>query len=243
MGDVFDAMKRARDERGGDGERDDPASDQNRAGAAARDASEPQPETSGLPTDEVQPPETDPLPQTQISAPAPTDRAVSSATEKSRSEQVSKGHPWVDASDPASNGYSSEIITHHDRGSPITEQYRAIRTQILARGRNRRLQVTTLTSAAPDEGKSVTTINLGVAFSELRNQKSLLIEGDLRRPAFARLLCRDATPGLSQLLKGEIDELESVIHDSVYDNLQILPAGASDSVSSTELLSSPRMVR
>ena len=39
-----------------------------------------------------------------------------------------------------------EVVTHHDRGSVITEQYRAIRTQILARGRNRQLQTTVITS-------------------------------------------------------------------------------------------------
>jgi capsular exopolysaccharide synthesis family protein len=139
------------------------------------------------------------------------------------------------------NGYSAEVVVHHDRGSAVTEQYRAIRTQLLARSRNRPMQVTVLTSSTPEEGKSVTTANLGIVFSELRNHKSLLIEGDLRRPSFSKLFDRECTPGMLQLLRGEVTKLEDAIHPTIYDNLQFIPAGGRDSTHSTELLSSPRM--
>lgn len=141
------------------------------------------------------------------------------------------------------NGYSSQVVVHHDRGSIITEQYRAIRTQILARGRNRKLHVHCVTSSAPQEGKSVTCFNLGVAFAELRNQKTVIIEGDLRRPSFGKLLNRRATPGLIQLLRGEVDDLDEALHPTIYDNLQFIPAGDRDFTNSTELLSSPRMAQ
>jgi len=145
--------------------------------------------------------------------------------------------------DPSLNGYATDVIVHHDRGSPITEQYRQIRTQILARGRNRKLQTHVITSSAPGEGKSVTSVNLGITFAELRNQKTLLIEGDLRRPSFKRILNRSATPGLVQLLRGEEENIENCLHETVYDNMQILPAGDHEHESSTQLLSSPRMLK
>jgi capsular exopolysaccharide synthesis family protein len=145
--------------------------------------------------------------------------------------------------DPSLNGYSDKVVVHHDRGSIITEQYRAIRTQILARARNRRLQVHVITSSAPEEGKTVTSVNLGMAFSELRNQKTLLVECDLRRPSFHKLFERKCEPGLLQLLKGEIDDIDKVLHKTVYDNLQFIPAGGRNMTESTELLSSPRMLQ
>jgi len=145
--------------------------------------------------------------------------------------------------DPSSNGYARDVVVHHDRGSLITEQYRQIRTQILARGRNRKLHTHVITSSAPGEGKSVTCVNLGIAFAELRNQKTLLIEGDLRRPSFGRLLNRRATPGLIQMLRGETENIEDCLHETVYDNLQILPAGDHEHEASTQLLSSPRMMK
>lgn len=167
---------------------------------------------------------------------------VAAAAEKSKSEtEQARTGQGMDGQSPASlNSYSSEVVTHHDRGSVITEQYRAIRTQILARGRNRQLQTTVITSAAPDEGKTLTTINLGVTFSELRNKKTLLIEGDLRQPTFARLLKRNAVPGLLQVLRGEVENLDQAIHPTVYDNLQFIASGGCDAVNSTQLLSSPK---
>ncbi len=141
------------------------------------------------------------------------------------------------------NGYSAEVVVHHDRGSIVTEQYRAIRTQVLARCKNRRLQVHVVTSAAPGEGKTISTLNLGMAFAEIRNQKTLLLEADLRRPTFASYFGHEYKLGLTDYLHGKTDDIDSIIEPSVYDNLQFMPAGEADPVKSTELLSSPRMVQ
>ena len=145
--------------------------------------------------------------------------------------------------DPKLNGYSAEVVVHHDRGSVITEQYRQIRTQILARARNRRLQTHVITSSAPNEGKTITSMNLGFVFSELRNHKTLLIECDIRRPNFERLLDRKCEAGLLQLLRGQTSEVDAAIQHTVYDNLDFIAAGGREPVHSTELLSSPRMAQ
>lgn len=233
MGDVFDAMNRARKDRGDMPDNEPPPAD-----------STPRSEEPALPVDDVQPVK-EPQPRTMLNAPVVPDHPFSAAAEKNRIEQAPE--PGDETAAPEGrvgvNGYSTEIVSHHDRGSEITEQYRAIRTQILARARNRRLQTTIVTSAAPGEGKTVTTLNLGVTFSELRNKRTLLLECDLRRPTFARLLNRDPTPGLSQLLKGEIDDVELATHPTVYPNMFFVPSGGRESVNSTELLSSPRMAQ
>lgn len=263
MGDVFDAMNRAKQEKARrEGQTPTPP-DQRAPEEPPLDDSSP-----ALPIDSV-PKQTitdQPVSQGRLAAdddrPRPHhDTSVSAAMDRTQQEKYDHDrrplhadtHPTRDdeatalpnaaANAAKLNGYSPQVVVHHDRGSIITEQYRAIRTQILARGRNRKLHVHCVTSSAPQEGKSVTCFNLGVAFSELRNQKTVIIEGDLRRPSFGKLLNRRATPGLIQLLRGEVDDLDQALHPTVYDNLQFIPAGDRDFTNSTELLSSPRMVQ
>ena len=235
MGDVFKAMNRARQER-------TDAEKAEQAAKAEQDAAAPQAggEADGasgddhapaLPLGDIQatPISEDPR---EVAAPRVRDETadpspVSSATTKSRAaEAPDAGVPAAvrHHADSSLNGYSNEVVVHYDRGSVITEQYRAIRTQILARARNRRVQTHVVTSSAPEEGKSVTTINLGIAFTELKNKRTIIVEGDLRRPSFRRLFDREASPGLIQYLRGEVEDFEQTIQPTVYDNLQFIQA-------------------
>ncbi len=255
MGDVFDAMNRARREQGAKNPSALPPID-DASGAPGQPSA---PESGGLVFDEVEAEALvkeveremglPPIPPPISSAPVHAS-PVSAAADRARSDAQEVYENRLDISEPTAlpavppsklNGYSAEVVVHHDRGSAVTEQYRAIRTQLLARSRNRTMQITVLTSSTPEEGKSVTTANLGIVFSELRNHKTLLIEGDLRRPSFSKLFDRECSPGMLQLLRGEVTNLEQAVHPTIYENLQFIPAGGRDSTHSTELLSSPRM--
>lgn len=140
-------------------------------------------------------------------------------------------------------GAAPAVVAHQDRTSPITEQFRQVRTQILARAKDKPRQVHLLTSAAPQEGKSYTVVNLGVVFAELRRCRTLLIEADLRRPSFQRLFERPFVIGLTHVLRGEVEDENEAIVPTVYDNLHVMPAGEHDGEFASELLSGPRMVR
>jgi capsular exopolysaccharide synthesis family protein len=299
MGDVFDAMNRAKQERGKNEDAEKPVAtpaDEQEATSdfngpavpeeggglvyddvdtqALGDVSKQAPDSSGLAqldhdeqasSDEQAAPDeqrddqvtplTGALPDAPASTPTVFRNPVSAATDRAAEEAQSGYANRLDLSfeetgaAPAQvdrsklNGYSSEVVVHHDRGSAVTEQYRVIRTQLLARGRNQSIQTTVLTSSTPEEGKSVTTANLGISFSELRNKKTLLVEGDLRRPSFSKLFDRESSPGLLNALRGEVNSIDDAIHPTIYENLQFLPAGGRDSTHSTELLSSPRMAQ
>ncbi len=242
MGDVFDAINRARREKGE--KVAPPATDLGPLTSG-------DPEAPALPIDQVAPAA---QARRDEDAPAPlapalrTAPSVAAASEKSQRDLASQHDKAVSSlahhrHDPKLNGYAPEVVVHHDRGSVITEQYRAIRTQILARCRNRRLQVHVVTSSNPEEGKSVTSLNLSIAFSELRDQRILLVEGDMRKPSFSKLFNRKFDIGLIQLLNGQLEDVDKALHPTVYENLAFLPAGGKDPVSSTELLSSPRMAK
>ena len=254
MGDVFDAMNRARRERGQESRSPDLSQEQADPQTNAPPVDANDDVSPALPIDQVKRAYADTLGGDETSTSTPVETPSQSTSETfveaaspPQEDQTStvEDKPLVSAAaaDPAQNGYAPEVVVHHDRGGAITEQYRAIRTQVLARGRNRPLKVHVITSSAPAEGKSVSTVNLGITFSELKNQRTLIMEGDLRRPSFYKLFHRDANPGLLQLLNGEASDINEAIHPTVYPNLDFMPAGGHDNVRSTELLTSPQMSR
>ena len=243
MGDVYDAMNRGQGDRAaarptGPAGAEQPALPLDEAAGALGRTDDSGP---AQPLDQASTPGAadEPAPATVTAEAAQDAASPRGPVSAAAAREAAIPRPLPLAGGPALNGYAPDIIVHHDRGSVVTEQYRAIRTQILARAR--RMQTHVITSSAPEEGKSVTVINLGIAFSELRNQKTLLLEGDLRRPVFETLFNRSCPTGLLQLLRGEITDVDQAIQHTVYDNLDFLPAGGHEPMHSSELLSGPRM--
>lgn len=133
------------------------------------------------------------------------------------------------------------LVSMTSPASSVAEEYRSIRTSILARHDNQRNLVHTITSATPQEGKTITCVNLGLSFAELRNRKTVIIECDMRLPTFAKLLtCDPDKPGLIDYLRGEA-ALKDVIQQIDGSPLHIIPAGGRVSDEAVQLLSSSRM--
>ena len=119
----------------------------------------------------------------------------------------------------------------------IAEEYRAIRTGLLAKWEHRRHLVHTITSATPQEGKTLTSLNLGLIFAELHNRKTIVVEGDLRLPQFNKLLDLPDSPGLTGVLREGAD-LASSIHQVGSNRLHVLCAGHHVDNQAVQLLSS-----
>lgn len=234
MGDVFDAMKKARARSAADAT--PPPAAPSESPAFSSDSATPSPPAPLSARPEDRSASTEPLPLSPVATAVERARRLLSSAQQTVATLLTPP-PGL------SDGFSPQIVVHHDRGGLITEQYRAIRTQILARCKNRRLQIHLVTSAAPEEGKTVTTINLALAFAELRNQRILLLEADLRRPRFRTYLPGSSEPGLIHYLRGDIDQLDPLLHPSGYENCHILPAGGIESLHSTQLLSSARLAQ
>ena len=147
---------------------------------------------------------------------------------------------------PASNGDIDSTVEHpgvDDRllsltqpSSSIAEEYRGIRTGLLAKWEHRRHMVHTITSATPQEGKTLTSLNLGLIFSELRNRKTIVVEGDLRLPQFNKLLNLPSSPGLAGVL-GDNADLATSIHEVGPNKLHVLCAGRQVRNEAVQLLS------
>lgn len=59
-----------------------------------------------------------------------------------------------------------DFITHYDSRSPVSEAYRAIRTNLQFSGAGKQLKTIVFTSAIPGEGKSTTVANLAIAMGQ-----------------------------------------------------------------------------
>jgi len=78
-----------------------------------------------------------------------------------------------------------------------------------------------VTSALPDEGKTLTAINLAATLA--RNHKVLLLDANFRKPSIHKAFGLEPGPGLSDML--ERQTVPSVYFSSESPNLSILPAG------------------
>jgi tyrosine-protein kinase Etk/Wzc len=131
-----------------------------------------------------------------------------------------------DAALAASNGKGASvtIITRRGMDQPAAEAFRSLRTNVTFVGAERPLQLLSVTSPGPSEGKSTTAANLAVALAE-GGQRTLLIDGDLRRPLIHRAFGLVQEPGLTDVLVGHTPAREA-IRPEVVPGLDVLPGGA-----------------
>jgi capsular exopolysaccharide synthesis family protein len=130
------------------------------------------------------------------------------------------------------------IITQVNPRSPISESYRALRTNIDYSSFDNQIQVIALTSAGPGEGKSTTASNLAVTYAQ-SEKKVLLIDADLRKPTMHNTFFISNRHGLSNLIAGQYTP-EEIIKETHVENLFLLPSGPIPP-NPSEMLASKRM--
>ena len=131
------------------------------------------------------------------------------------------------------------IVDGSDKG--LWETYKLLRTHVLHRTKRENRNTLMFTGPLPNEGKSLTAINLAIAISQKVGQTVLLVDGDMRSPTIHRYLDLPSGPGLTDFLTSGYPIAECLVHPEGLTNLVVLPSGGS-SIESAELLSSPRML-
>lgn len=122
-----------------------------------------------------------------------------------------------------------------------TTAYKLLRTHVLQRMRLNDWQTLAITSPGPGEGKTLTALNLAISLAREVNHTVLLVDLDMRRPTVARYLEHKPLYGLTDYLMGDVPLQQIMITPNV-ERLVILP-GKEPVMHSSELLSSPKMVR
>jgi len=100
-----------------------------------------------------------------------------------------------------------------------------LRNSVLLADFDRRLRSVMITSAAPFEGKSTIASHFAIANAK-NGQKTLLIDGDLRRPSIQRVMDLENERGLADVLAENSPWKDALVQKPGIANLDILLAGS-----------------
>jgi len=110
-----------------------------------------------------------------------------------------------------------------DKNKGFSEAIRTLRTGFVLSHLDNDHKVVVVTSSIPGEGKTTTSLNIAFAMAQM--EKTLLIEADMRRPSFTRILnLPPYQAGLSNLISGT-EKLDDIIIRDEKSGLDILAAG------------------
>jgi capsular exopolysaccharide synthesis family protein len=135
---------------------------------------------------------------------------------------------------------NSRLVCLTDQGSLAAEKFRVLGLKLRHLRERRKLKRIAITSSLPEEGKSLIAGNLALNQSRSKVLKTVLIDGDLRRPeqgnrfGFNRNLA-----GLSEVLRGECS-LSEVVYKLEGSSLRFIPAGVTPE-NPIELMQSDRL--
>ena len=108
--------------------------------------------------------------------------------------------------------------------SEFEEAVRTLRNTILLSDFEGRLRSIVITSAIPGEGKTTIAAHLAIA-NAYRGKRTLLVDGDLRRPSLHARFGLNPREGLSNVLTGELAWRDVILPVEDKPNLSLLPAG------------------
>jgi protein-tyrosine kinase len=119
------------------------------------------------------------------------------------------------------------------------ERFRTLRSRLYQIAGTRTLRRLLITSSVPAEGKTFVTSNLAQSIVQQAERRVLMIDADLRSPQLHMELGAPNSPGLTEYLRGEVNEF-AAIQKGARENLFLIPAGSVVS-NPSELLLSQRM--
>jgi capsular exopolysaccharide synthesis family protein len=120
-------------------------------------------------------------------------------------------------------GLSESALLGEDVPAGFAEAIKAVRTAVVFSSPDDQNRTIMVTSTAPHEGKTLVASNLAVALAQA-GQRTLVIDGDLRRPRMHKVFGQEQEPGLSNMLVGD-GEIRGGVRSTNVSNLWLLPAG------------------
>lgn len=154
---------------------------------------------------------------------APAVPAGQAAADVVRLKEPAK-HPAIEPPQRRQIGLPVKSYTRSVDG--YEEAVRTLRNSILLHNYSRRIHTLMVTSASPSEGKTTTAVHLALAHAEQKH-RTLLIDGDLRRPGVHDKLRFSAHEGLATVLANGMLWREKLVNIAAAPDLDVLPAGIS----------------
>lgn len=138
-----------------------------------------------------------------------------------------------------SSRWQERLATGPGADPALTEQFRRLAATLHHAHQGHGLRSVMVTSASPDEGKTLTAVNLALVLAESYRYRVLLVDADLRRPSIPNVVENgDGSCGLSEALTAPTEQKLTLV--PITSRLTLLPAGRPVS-NSIEALTSPRM--
>lgn len=110
-------------------------------------------------------------------------------------------------------------IRYNSMTTASMESFKVLRTNLIY---SEGVQVITMTSALPNEGKTISSFNLAKSFAQI-NKRVLLIDADLRKGSLKRFfMVKHRVVGLSEALSRQSGE---IIEETTIPNLDVIFAG------------------
>jgi capsular exopolysaccharide synthesis family protein len=116
-----------------------------------------------------------------------------------------------------------ELVMARDQLSIVAESYRTIRTALLASRAESPPRSIVLTSPCPDEGKTITTLNLAMSLAQ-SGKRVIVVDADLRKGRCHKLINVAHNIGLVDVLSGQ-RHLHACVQSTVVRNLYLLARG------------------
>ena len=117
----------------------------------------------------------------------------------------------------------SRLVSLGKEGSLGAEKFRFLAVRLRQLRQSRPLKKILITSTIPQEGKSTVASNLACTLARRKPQKTLLLEGDLRRPNITSRFGLGQLPGLCEWLSGSIPNINIYRLENL--GVWMLPAG------------------
>jgi protein-tyrosine kinase len=125
-----------------------------------------------------------------------------------------------------------------DRGTVAA--YGMLRTRILHRMRAKGWQTLGVTSAAPQDGKSLTAANLALSLAREKNSSVILLDLDMRNPTVCRTLGITPQMELRDFFEGRLDTPDDLFMSIGVENL-LIAGNLTPTQNSAELLASTHL--
>ncbi len=148
------------------------------------------------------------------------------------------GLPTLSSIAPLPAGAASGLITISQPGSPTSEGFRVLRTQ-LQMATDKPLKAVLVTSPNPLEGKSTIVANLGAVMAQA-GRSTIIVDSDMRRPVLHEMFGLPNTQGLSNVLPEDGSDPGRFLQATDVENLRVLTSGPLPP-NPSELLSLPQM--
>jgi protein-tyrosine kinase len=128
----------------------------------------------------------------------------------------------------------------NDNNEQLSSAYKMLRTQVMQKLDENDWNSLAVTSPGPEQGKTLTAINLAISLAKEVNHTVLLVDFDMRRPSVHKTLGLNLTTGISDFLLRDVP-LNKILINPGIERLVILP-GQESLNNSSEMLKSNKMI-